>query len=91
MLNNKSENQKKYYSVAELAQALHVSRITIFNRIRNGRIAAEKFGRSYSIPAEAVHSLLRHELSEKLKKTVDAGVRRAVLEYAETLRLLGKE
>lgn len=91
MLNNKPEKQKEYYSVAELAKALHVSRVTVFNRIKNGQIPAEKFGRSYSIPASAVHSLLRHELSEKLKKTVDAGVRRAVLEYAETLRLLGKE
>lgn len=89
MLNNKLE--KEYYSVAELAKALHVSRVTIFNRIKNGQIPAQKFGRSYNIPASAVGSLLRRELSEKLKKDIDAGVHRAVSEYAETLRLLGKE
>ena len=91
MLNKNPEEQKKYYSVAELAEALHVSRITIFNRIKNGQIVAEKFGRSYSIPAKVARPLLRHELSEKLKKVVDIGVHRAVSEYAETLRLLGKE
>lgn len=91
MVNKNMELQKEYYSVAELAALLRVSRITVFNRIKQGRIAAKKFGKAYHISANDVRDLVHQDFSEKMKGVVADGVRRVVSEYAETLRLLGKE
>jgi len=87
----KSSNNKQYLSVKELADILHVSRITVFNRIKNGQIKAEKVGRNYIILKDNIKDIVRGELSDKLKKEIERGVKKVVDEYGDTLKLLGKE
>ncbi|MBI2409657.1 helix-turn-helix domain-containing protein [Candidatus Kaiserbacteria bacterium] len=43
---------KRFFSVAELAHTLGVSRVAVFRKIRSGAIHAEKVGRAYVIPRE---------------------------------------
>ncbi|PIV31878.1 hypothetical protein COS33_00815 [Candidatus Wolfebacteria bacterium CG02_land_8_20_14_3_00_37_12] len=87
--------KKLYISVAELAKMLGVSRVAVFNRIKKGQIPAEKIGRSYAISMEDVNDLMQgispRVLNEKKKDEIKKAVERAVKEYGETLRLLGKE
>lgn len=85
---------KKYISVAELAEILHISRIAVFNRIKKGQIPAEKVGRSYVISMKDVDEIKGTDLkvlTEERKKTIEKSVEKTIKEYGETLRLLGKE
>ena len=75
----------------ELAEILGVSRVAVFNKIRSGAIKAEKIGRNYVIPAEEIAAILGLFVSEKRRQEIDQSVERAVKEYGEALRRLGKE
>src|SRR3989344_1839142 len=41
---------KLFYTTKEMAEILKVSSVTIFKRIKNGKINAEKIGKNYLIP-----------------------------------------
>lgn len=84
-------NEKKYYSVAEVASMLGVSRITIFKRIKAGVLRAIKVGRAYTIPREELKIILGESLTSRQKKDIEIGVKKAVEEYRETFRMLGNE
>jgi len=85
----------KYLTTPELAKKLGVSRITIFNRIKKGKIPAEKIGRNYIIPYENVKGLIENKnstiLTEEKKEKIKKSVKKIIEEYGETLKLLGKE
>ena len=82
---------KKYLSVIELAKLLNVSRIAIFKKIKTGKINAFKVGRNYVIPVEEFYSAVGTFVSEKNKEEIEEIVKKAVKDYGETLRRLGKE
>lgn len=90
-----TSNKQKYYSVAELAKLIGISRVAIFNRIKKGQIPAERIGRSYFISHEDVQRILNKAdvsvLTEHDKEDIKKTVKMVVSEYGETLRLLGKE
>jgi excisionase family DNA binding protein len=52
------ESQKAFLTVAEVAETLRVSDMTIYRLIAGGEIRALKVGRSYRIPAEALEEWL---------------------------------
>ena len=43
-------NNSDYYTIKEIAAALGVSRLTVTRRIADGKIKAEKVGRTVRIP-----------------------------------------
>jgi excisionase family DNA binding protein len=86
-----SLKQKEYFSTADLAKLLGVSRVAIFKKIKSGKIKAEKVGKSYVIPRKEFEVVLGMFISNEQKKKIDESVKKAVKEYAETFRLLGKE
>lgn len=96
-MNNSSitKEGKTFYSTQELADLLKVSRITIFNKIKSGRISAQKIGRNYLIPVSSVASLLESSenevLTDKSKAEIAEAVEKVVKEYGQALKLLGKE
>lgn len=49
------ESEVNYLSVLQVAQKLGVSRITIFKRIKSGKLSAVRIGRSYMIPKSEVY------------------------------------
>jgi len=82
---------KTYYSVKEIADLLKISRIAVFNKIKKNQIKAEKIGRNYIIHKDNLKNFLADELSDKMKKQIEAGVTEVIEQYGEILKKLGKE
>jgi excisionase family DNA binding protein len=83
--------KKAYFSTSEVAKILHVSRITVFNRIRTGLIPAQKFGRNYAISEEALGAILGHSVSSVERAEIREVVDKAVKDYHAAFQKLGKE
>ena len=89
----KNKENNIFFSTIEVAKLLHVSRIAVFQKIKQGLIKAEKIGKNYAIPREEIEHLLEtnKNLTEKDKKEINNAVRRAIDEYGQAIRMLGKE
>lgn len=48
-MNSKITREKEFYTTPELAKLLGISRISVFKRVRNGSIKAQKVGRDFII------------------------------------------
>lgn len=83
--------KSNYVSIAELGRILGISRIAVYKKIRKGQIAAVRIGRSFAIPKKYVDSILGYALNDKDRLEIDKAVHKAVKEYGEVLRLLGRE
>ena len=82
---------KEFLSTAELAEMLGVSRVTVFKKIKSGEIKAQKSGRNFIILRKDLPAALGTVVSEEQKKSVHQAVKKAVKQYSETFRLLGRE
>lgn len=89
----KNKDEKIFFSTSEVSKLLRISRVSVFNKIRQGIIKAEKIGRNYIIPREEIEHLLgdNKNISEKDKREINMAVERAVKEYGQAIRMLGKE
>jgi excisionase family DNA binding protein len=83
--------KQEYLTIPQLAKILGISRIAVYKKVRNGQIKAERIGRNYAIPRQAVGISRGKPLSASAKKEIDSVIQRVVKEYGETLRLLGRE
>ncbi|MFW0838021.1 MAG: excisionase family DNA-binding protein [Candidatus Komeilibacteria bacterium] len=81
----------KYLSTTEVAKQLGISRIAVFQRIKNGQLKADKIGRNYAIPREAIATTRPITRNRSAENEIDAAVYKTVKEYGETLKLLGQE
>ena len=88
---NQQNTNSQFLSVVELAKLLGVSRVTVFNRIKKGEINAVKVGRNFIIEKNSIPFVLSQSLSHLDKKTIEQAMQRTVIEYGQTLRLLGAE
>ncbi len=83
---------KDFLTIPQLAKIMGISRITVYKKVKNGEIKAVRIGRNYAISKEFLKThILGQLLSESEKKEIDGAVKKTVREYAETLKLLGKE
>ncbi len=82
---------KKFYTLPEIAEALGISRITVYKKVKTGQIKAQKIGRSYAVAKEEMESILGNRLTAEQKKVIEEGVHKTVKEYGEVLKLLGSE
>jgi excisionase family DNA binding protein len=48
-----------YLTIAEVAAALRLSRMTVYRMVRAGTLAADRFGKSYRVPESAVEEYIR--------------------------------
>lgn len=83
--------QKKFLSTTELAQLLGISRIAVFQKIKQGKIKATKVGRNYIINRKDLGDIFGDVLTKEKKAEIEKAVKKVVKEYGETLRLLGTE
>jgi excisionase family DNA binding protein len=83
--------KEEYVSIPQLAKILGVSRITIYNKVKNGEIEAIRIGKIYAIPKKYVSEILGKTLNAKTKKLIDKAVNRTVKEYGEVLIKLSNE
>ena len=49
---------QQFYTVAEVAETMRVSGMTIYRLIRSGELRALRVGHSYRVPAEALEDYL---------------------------------
>jgi len=68
-----------------------ISRVAVFNKIKNKQIKAKMVGKTYIIDAVEIRELLSQELDDNQKKEIEKSVIRFIREYGQTLKLLGKE
>lgn len=85
------KERDRFISTVELAKMLGISRVAVFNRIKSGKIKAEKAGRNFVIDKDSIPELSGRSVSEAGRKEIAAAVNKTVREYGETLRLLGQE
>ncbi|MCK4809907.1 MAG: helix-turn-helix domain-containing protein [Candidatus Omnitrophica bacterium] len=86
---------KAYFSIAEVAQILGLSRTAVYNKVKKRQIEAIRIGRSFAISDETIKKLIKSikgsPLGDKEKKEIDKVVARTINEYGETLKRLGAE
>ena len=49
----------KFLTVAEVAQVMRVSKMTVYRLVHSGEMPAVRFGRSYRVPEQAVEQYLK--------------------------------
>jgi len=82
---------KEYYSTIEVANILRVSRKTVFQWARDGKIRANKVGKNYIIPHVALLEKLGQDIGRDKKAEIENVINKALKDYEETFRRLGKE
>jgi excisionase family DNA binding protein len=55
--------QVKFLTVAEVAQIMRVSKMTVYRLVHAGSLPAVKVGRSFRVPERAVHDYLRRSFT----------------------------
>ncbi|MFH1551736.1 MAG: helix-turn-helix domain-containing protein [bacterium] len=80
----------EFFTTAQLAELLGVSRIAVFKKIKKGEIKAEKIGRNFVIRKKDLGIILGKILTEDQKSEIDKTITRVINEYGETLKKLGK-
>lgn len=82
---------KEYYSTIEVANILRLSRKTVFQWARSGKIKAQKVGRNYIIPHAALLEALGKTVGKEKKEAIEKAIDKALIEYGKTFKLLGRE
>ena len=54
----------RFLTVAEVAAAMRVSKMTVYRLVHNGDLPAVRVGRSFRVPEQAVHSYLQESFVE---------------------------
>ena len=49
----------RFFTVAEVASILRVSKMTVYRLVHSGQLPAVRVGRSFRVPEDAVHKYLR--------------------------------
>ncbi len=80
---------KRLYSLTEVANILKISRVAVFNKIQRGELKAHKIGNNYVI--DGVDILFENNLPAFVKNDIEEVVKRAIKEYGEAFKRLGKE
>lgn len=52
-------SQVRFLTVAEVASAMRVSKMTVYRLVHGGELPAVRVGRSFRVPEQAVHDYLR--------------------------------
>lgn len=82
---------KDYLSTMEVAKLLGISRIAVFKKIKSGQIKAKKEGRNFVIPLKNLPGAFGAFIGPGQEKEIKDAVDKAVRQYGEVFRLLGRE
>ncbi|MEJ2577813.1 MAG: helix-turn-helix domain-containing protein [Kineosporiaceae bacterium] len=68
----------RFLTVAEVAEIMRVSKMTVYRIVHAGDLPAVRVGRSFRVPEHAVHDYLRHSYVDgavdgAVSAAVDAG------------------
>jgi len=82
---------KKFYSTTEAAVILNISRISVFRRIKLGKLKATKIGRNFVITHEDLLEALGEKIGPAKKAQIEKAIGRAMKDYKEVFQKLAKE
>ncbi len=54
----------RFLTVAEVAELMRVSKMTVYRLVHSGDLSAVRVGRSFRVPEHAVHTYLREAFQE---------------------------
>jgi excisionase family DNA binding protein len=54
----------RFLTVAEVAQIMRVSKMTVYRLVHSGELPAVRFGRSYRVPESAVTALVQRPVAD---------------------------
>ena len=54
-----SLSEIKFFTVAEVAAVMRVSKMTVYRLVHSGELASVRVGRSFRVPERAVHEYLQ--------------------------------
>ena len=87
MNTDKTYQENDLISVVQAAEILGISRVAVLKRIKKDQLEARKVGRNYVI----CYGDLAGRFTSKDKAMANAAVKKAVREYGEVFKKLGKE
>ncbi len=87
--------KKEYFSIAQVAKILKISRIAVYKKVKKGQLPAIRIGKIYAIPRESILRKIRriqgHSLRPEEKDKIKMAVDKTLQEYGEVLKKLGAE
>ena len=54
----------RFLTVAEVAEMMRVSKMTVYRAVHAGELPAVRMGRSFRVPAQAVHEIISSGLAD---------------------------
>ncbi|MCK9613997.1 MAG: helix-turn-helix domain-containing protein [Candidatus Omnitrophica bacterium] len=85
----------EYFSIAQVAKILKISRIAVYKKVKKGEMAAIRIGKIYAIPKENILRKIRkikgHTLSSEDVERIKRAVDKTIKDYGEVLKKLGSE
>lgn len=57
-----NENNGKFVTVAEVAEIMRVSKMTVYRLVHSGTLPAVRVGRSFRVPEQAVNDYLERSV-----------------------------
>jgi len=54
----------RFLTVAEVAEMMRVSKMTVYRMVHAGELPAIRFGRSFRVPESAVADAIRHHVAD---------------------------
>jgi len=82
---------KEFYSSTEAARILNVSRTSVFQQIKLGKIKATKVGRNFIISHDSLLEALGKKVGSAKKGEIEHAIDMAMKDYERTFRKLSKE
>jgi len=58
-----SLSEIRFLTVAEVAEVMRVSKMTVYRLVHSGELASVRVGRSFRVPERAVHDYLKVDFS----------------------------
>lgn len=80
----------EYLTIPELAKLLGISRIAVYNKVKQGIIPSQKIGRNYAISKRDIKNIVERQLTEADKELIAQAIKKAMAEYSEVFKLLGQ-
>lgn len=78
-------------TIPQLARELGVSRVSVWNKVKSGKIPAQKVGAQYVIRARDANVVLGRSLTDEHRVWIHDAVGRVVREYGSVLKKLSHE
>ena len=78
-------------TIPKLADALGLSRIAVYKKVKSGQIPARRAGRIYVISADTAKALLQPAAGQQDLEWIDGAVKKVVREYGVVLKWLSTE